>query len=175
MPVEIWKIYHRMTPPCILWNKKEPAEEAQGGVPGDMLYVPSTAGCPWPSVDLLSWSWSESAWAFLLKGVMSPTSIGHLISEFWMICTCPESSAKPGQFLLNEPLLGSVHYRLLIRWDLWPKNLLLGCCGWRSCGSVSSTGHSKRTAFLLQVDCMEAPTSGVPITWKSQLPLVLAS
>ena len=80
---------------------------------------------------------------------------------------------------LGEPLPASLHHKLaplggpafflgvkgfpLVSWDLWQKNLLLGCCGWRSSGSVGSAGHSERTAFLL--GWLEAPTSGVPIAW----------
>ena len=124
MPVEIWKIYHRMNPsppptpttptphPVFFGTRKSLLKKSREGFLRTCSMAPSSAGCPWPSVDLLSCSWSEGAWASLLEGVMSPTPIGHLISEFWMICTCPEGSAKPGQILLSELLLGSVHYRL---------------------------------------------------------------
>ena len=148
---------------------------------GQALWTPSSAGCPWPSVDILSCSWSEIAWVSLLDGVTSPTPIGHLTSEFWMTCTCPEGSAKPVQTLLGEPLLVSLHYRLA---PLGGPAFFLSVKGFPLCwlgylseersasllrlekfsGSVGSVGHSERTPFLL--GWLEGPTSGVPTTWK---------
>ena len=71
---------------------------------GLTLWPPSPAGCPRPSVDLVSYSWLENEWASLSKEADDiPTSTGHPTTGFLTTCTRLAGFAIAGQKQPGEP------------------------------------------------------------------------
>ena len=112
MTVEHGQVYHRVKISGLLWNKKQSPEEAQEAASVDWLYGPLLqAGCPWPSVDLVSCSWLEKEWASLSKEADDIPTTGHPTAAFLMICTRLAGFPIAWQKQLGEPPLILLHCR----------------------------------------------------------------
>ena len=92
-------------------------ETACSRIPGSgscglALWPPFPAGCPRPSVDLVSCSWLENEWASLSKEADDiPTSTGHPTAGFLTICTHLAGFAIARQKQLGEPPPKLLHWR----------------------------------------------------------------
>ena len=74
--------------------------------------APFPAGCPRPSVDLVSCSWLENEWASLSKEADDiPTSTGHPTLGFLTVCTHQAGFAIARQKHLDEPPPKLLHWR----------------------------------------------------------------